>query len=111
VSCFSVPIDWSRRARPSSVPERLYVFIDVMGYGLAAYKSRSMSPSARVSSVVSLMLSVTQSMERAPSSPPRSVVPSSRRLVFCPVNPSTSLYRLVSSPSTPWCPSDVASVS
>jgi hypothetical protein len=72
---------------------------------------RSMSPSAPSCSAVSSTPSVTPSTARAPSTPRRSAVPSSRPPAFSPAAPSTSPCRPVSSLSTPWCPSAVVSVS
>jgi hypothetical protein len=74
-------------------------------------RNRLTSPSALSCSVVSSTLSVTPLTARALSTPRRSAVLRSRPLAFCPVSPSTSPCRLVSSPSTPWFPSAVVSVS
>lgn len=75
------------------------------------FATRSMFPSVLSFWAVSLTLLVTPSMARVPSRPLRSAVLSSRLLVSCPVVPSTSPSRPVSSLSTPWFPSAVVSVS
>lgn len=72
---------------------------------------RSTSPSALSCSAVSSMLWVTPLTARVLSTPRRDAVLSSRLPVSCPASLSTSPSRLVSSPSTPWSPSVVVSVS